>query len=134
MVIALPATVTFVGLVGCGSEFGASVSGKVTLDGKTITPGLVTFAPEDPTAIPSVGDLDSSGNFILTTSKKDGIRPGKYRASVQAFEPPDIPPGQRSYTPSEPLVPMKYMQVTTSGLEFTVESGSNTINIELTSD
>lgn len=121
-------------LVGCGgSEFGATASGVVTLDGKPVTPGLVTFAPEDQAAAPSVSDLDANGGFTLTTNKKPGLAPGTYRVSIQAFRPPNVPPGERSFEPSEPLVPEKYLQVDTSGLEYSVQSGSNEINVELTS-
>lgn len=120
-------------LAGCGSEFGSTASGIVTIDGKPVTPGLVTFVPEDPTAVPSVSDLDSSGGFELTTNKKHGLPPGNYRASVQAFRPPDVPIGQRTFEPSEPLIPAKYFQVSTSGLEYTVEQGINRIDIKLTS-
>ncbi|QEG36433.1 hypothetical protein [Bythopirellula goksoeyrii] len=128
------ATFFIASLAGCGSEYGSTAIGVVTLDGNPITPGLVTFVPEDPTAVPSVSNLDSNGGYELKTNKLPGLSPGKYRASVQAFRPPDVPEGQRSFEPSEPLVPEKYLQVTTSGLEYNVELGSNTINIELITD
>lgn len=127
------AIIVITSLAGCGSEFGATVSGVVTLDGETITPGFVTFVPEDLTAVPAVSDLDSGGSYKLSTNKKAGLVPGIYRVSVQAFEPPVGPPGQRIYTPSKPLVPKKYLQVNTSGLEYTVEPGSNKIDILLLS-
>lgn len=128
------ATLLIASLAGCGSEYGSTATGIVTLDGNPISPGLVTFVPEDPTAVPSVSNLDSNGGYELKTNKLPGLSPGKYRASVQAFRPPDVPEGQRSFEPSKPLVPEKYFQVTTSGLEYNVELGSNTINIELVSD
>lgn len=121
------------GLAGCGSEFGATAEGIVTLDGKPISPGLITFAPEDPGIAPAVSDLDSNGRFVLITNKKPGVRPGKYRVAIQAFRPPDVPMGQRTMTPSERLVPEKYFDVNTSGLEFTIDPGSNDIPVELTS-
>jgi hypothetical protein len=130
----LAGSLVMIFLIGCGSnEFGSTVKGVVTLDGKPITPGLVTFAPEDPSAVPAVSDLDPNGSFELTTNKKPGLAPGNYRVAIQAFRPPDIPEGQRTMTPSEPLVPEKYFDVNTSGLEFTVEPGANVHNIELTS-
>ncbi len=129
----LAVTLLIACLAGCGSEFGSTASGIVTIDGKPVTPGLVTFVPEDPTAVPSVSDLDSNGGFELTTNKQPGLPPGSYRVAIQAFRPPDVPEGQRTMEPSEPLVPKKYLQVSTSGLEYTVEPGSNRIDIELTS-
>lgn len=123
----------FLCVTGCGSEFGATVSGVVTLDGNPVTPGRVTFAPAEPTALPAAGKLDIDGSFELLTQKKPGLAPGTYKVSVQALRPPDVPKGQRTFTPSEPLVPEKYLSVKTSGLEFTVEPGSNTIDIPLVS-
>jgi hypothetical protein len=130
----LAACAAIVFLVGCGSsEFGSTAKGVVTLDGKPITPGLVTFASEDPAAVPAVSDLDANGGFELTTNKKPGLAPGKYRVAIQAFRPPDVPEGQRTMTPSERLVPEKYFDVNTSGLEYSVESGANTFDIKLSS-
>lgn len=120
-------------LLGCGSEFGATVDGVVTLDGNPISPGLITFAPEEPGIAPAVSDLDPKGRFELTTNKKPGVKPGKYRVAIQAFRPPDVPEGQRTMKPSERLVPDKYFDINTSGLEFTVEPGNNTIPVELSS-
>lgn len=122
-----------ISLTGCGNEFGATVSGVVTLDGEPVSPGLVTFAPKDAGVVPAVSDLSSSGGYSLSTNKKTGVAPGVYQVSVQAFKPPDVPPGQRSFKPSEPLVPEKYMQVATSGLEYEVTRGTNRIDIALTS-
>jgi hypothetical protein len=121
-------------LIGCGSEFGATARGVVTLDGKPVTPGHVTFALVDSSTVPAVSNLDSSGQFNLTTNKKTGLAPGKYRVAIQAFQPPDVPAGQRTFEPSKPLVPEKYLQVNTSGLEYTVAPGSNTIDIPLSTN
>lgn len=129
----LSVCIVFFCMIGCGSEFGATAEGMVTLDGKPISPGFITFAPEDPAAVPAVSDLDSKGHFVLTTSKKHGLAPGKYKVAIQAFRPPDVPAGQRTMTPSERLVPEKYFDVKTSGLEYTVEPGTNSIPVELSS-
>ena len=42
-------------------------------------------------------------------------------------------PGERSYVVAKSRIPEKYSNVETSGLEFDVESGSNTIDIPLSS-
>ena len=134
LIIALMITSAAVAtLAGCGSEFGATVSGVVTLDGNPLTPGQVTFAPSGPGSLPATSKLESDGSFELLTQKKPGLAPGTYKVAVQAFRPPDVPKGQRTFTPSEPLVPEKYLSVKTSGLEFTVEPGNNTIDIPLVS-
>ena len=55
--------------------------------------------------------------------------------AVQLYEPPQgLAPGERRWEPSKLLVPEKYISMETSGLEYTVEPGSNTIEIELTTE
>lgn len=109
------------------------MSGTVLLDGQPVGPGVVTFAPADAGVQPAVGQLESDGSYYLTTGDQRGLAPGTYRVAVQAFEPPaDLAPGERTFEPSKPLVPEKFMNVSTSGLQFEVASGHNKIDIPLT--
>ncbi|MGL4513039.1 MAG: hypothetical protein ACRCT8_08090 [Lacipirellulaceae bacterium] len=129
----LACAVVLASVGGCGSEFGATVTGKVTLDGAAVTPGLVTFASDRAGEAPAASDLASDGSYSLRTNGKPGAAPGTYRIAVQAFKSPEgLKPGERSMKPSEPLVPKKYLQIDTSGLEYAVERGSNVIDIALT--
>lgn len=122
-------------VVGCTpSPFDADVSGKITLDGAPVEPGVVVFSAVGGGKNSSRGKIDSSGNYFLVTQHARGIGPGSYRVSVRVFEKGEAPgPGERAPANLPPLVPEKYLQPTTSGLKFEVQSGANTIDIELTS-
>lgn len=122
-------------LAGCGSEYGATVTGKVTLDGNPVSPGWVTFARVDAQVTPAMSDLDADGSYSLTTAHKLGAVPGSYRVAVQSFKTPEgLAPGERSFDSPEPLVPVKYLAIETSGLEYEIKAGANTIDIPLTSE
>jgi hypothetical protein len=66
--------------------------------------------------------------------RERGLRPGNYKVAVQIHEiPTDLAYGERDMRPIKFRIPEKYTTVETSGLEFDVEDGSNTIDIPLTS-
>jgi hypothetical protein len=120
---------------GCsGGKLGSSVSGVVTLDGKAIGPGVTIFAPVGGKENPAVGAIQPDGSYFLKTSQEHGLRPGEYQIALQINEvPTDLVPGQRDMRPLKSRIPQKYTTVEASGLQFEVEPGSNTINIEMTS-
>jgi hypothetical protein len=119
-------------IVGCSrSAFDSTVTGGVTLDGKTLGQGLVVFAQDG--SNPATGTIGRDGSYTLKTSNMLGLKPGKYRASLSALDTPNPPPGVRDTTPPKQLVPEKYTSLETSGLEFEVKPGNNTFNIELKS-
>jgi hypothetical protein len=119
---------------GCSrSSFESTVAGTVTLDGKTIGPGVTVFAPINDKRNPATGAIEPNGSYSLKTSRADGLAAGKYQVSVSVRElPKDFHPGDRP-PPGKLLIPEKYLSNTISGLEYDVEPGSNTINIELKS-
>ncbi len=131
--VVLVSTVTVTTLVGCSrSDLGSEVSGQVTLDGKPIGPGVVVFAPADGKSNPATGAIGLDGWYSMKTSRAVGLKPGKYSLSVSAREvPAHLEPGERP-PPGRLLTPEKYESTTTSGLEFEVTSGNNTIDIPLT--
>ncbi len=126
------------GLVGCGSgsgyEFGA-IQGKVTLDGKPLGNVEVTFKPaEGPRAS---GEADATGNFTLMSSTGDsGALVGEHKVMVR----PNMIGGAGSSsddgtegTAEVTAVPLKFQDIITTDLTTTVNSGDNSITIELTS-
>lgn len=119
-------------LVGCGGTTQESeVSGTVMLDGKSIGPGVVVFAPIEG-ATPATGTIQADGSYTLMTSREVGLAAGKYRASISIREQPaNVKSGDRP-PPGKLLIPEKYELSTTSGLEFEVAPGKNSIDIELT--
>jgi hypothetical protein len=129
----LAATATLI--AGCSSgSLESTVSGRVTLDGKAIGPGVTVFAPVHRQGNPATGAIEPNGSYSLKTSRASGLLAGKYQVSVQVREvPKDIQPGDRP-PPGKSLIPDKYESSSTSGLEYDVQPGSNTINIELRSN
>jgi hypothetical protein len=119
---------------GCsGSDFESQVSGTVTLDGEPIGPGFLVFVPESGGTNPANGAIQPDGSYELKTANAAGLHPGEYKVSVTILDQPDVPPGERSYEVAKSRIPTKYNEINSSGLEFDVEPGSNSIDIVLSS-
>jgi hypothetical protein len=121
-------------LCGCsGSSQEAQVSGQVKLDGNPFGPGTIVFAPTAQGAKPATGSIDDRGNYSMNTSRERGLSAGKYKVAVSIHElPKNFKRGERP-PPGKSLIPEKYENEATSGFEYDVAPGSNTINIELQS-
>jgi hypothetical protein len=97
----------------------APVSGKVTLDGQTVTSGQVSFLTADAKATPGVGTsggtIDSSGQYTIYTSGKAGAPLGTYKVTVS---PSTVP------TPGATSMPTpfgaKYQDIKTTPFTFEV--------------
>ena len=119
-------------LAGCGGSGLVTVKGKVTLDGKALTSGTVTFHPSG-TGATSYGTLQSDGTFRVQSGTEQGLAPGKYRVTVMAMAASPTPgPGNVEVVPKS-LVPAKYTSPGTSGLEYTVPAGGGQFDIALKS-
>jgi hypothetical protein len=119
---------------GCSrSDFESSVSGTVTLDGKAIGPGFLVFAPVSGGTNPANGAIQTDGSYQLKTANAIGLHAGRYKVSVTVLDQPDVPRGERSFVAAKSRIPEKYNDINTSGLEYEVESGRNTIDIPLSS-
>jgi hypothetical protein len=129
--ILLASLLATVGCGGAGME--SEVSGTVRLDGQPVGPGAVVFAPLDGQSNPADGAIQMDGSYFLKTSREVGLKPGDYKVSVSVFDQPEVKPGERSMTPAKLVTPQKYADTETSGLQYTVEPGENTIDIELSS-
>jgi hypothetical protein len=128
------AAILLVALAGCSSKMAADVSGKVTLDGKPIGPGDVVFTPASHSSNAATGTIENDGSYFLKTGRTAGLVPGKYQASLSVREPPaNFHPGDRP-PPGRLLIPEKYQLPNTSGLEFDVQPGHNTIDLVLKSE
>lgn len=90
----------------------ASITGKVTVQGKPLAEGTVTFTSPDPKGKTVAGAVNKDGTFAI----KD-LPPGKYAVTVT------------SKTPG--AVPAKFGAVETSALTFTALVGANQFDIEL---
>ena len=108
------------------------MTGTVTLDGKRLATGGVSFHPVNGGPV-ATARIQEDGSFELKTGKQHSLPSGEYRVTVMAVEvvPPktkyDVPmPGKR-------LVPIRYGDLKQTDLRATVEPGSNVVALELTS-
>ena len=118
-------------LAGCSSNNRVAVSGDVTLDGKPLDGGAISFRPAPGNASSSSGGQIRQGRFQLTADR--GLAPGKYLVTVQAFQPTGrtIKDGQSGQMVPE-QAEVKYREV--GKLEAVVAaSGTNQFQFQLTS-
>lgn len=115
----------------------ATVGGKITLSGKPLPGGFVTFQSDDGTRS-VVGDINAQGEYQIRTHDSAGLPPGKYKVAVKPPAPPrasDEPPlaGEAlTYeAPKERLVPLKYASFETSGLSADVTLDVKSYDFEL---
>jgi hypothetical protein len=122
-----------VGLVaaaGCGGQPKAHVRGKVTLDGKPVTDGIIQFFPTGATGQTAAGTI-KDGVYDVEASV------GEMKVTISANQ---VVGKQKMYdTPDSPeidvlrqLIPARYN--TASELKATLKDGTNdNVNFELTS-
>jgi hypothetical protein len=127
---------------GCGSRPPelAAVEGVVSLDGRPLRRGTVTF--EMPGRRPASARIENGRIVEATTYRPgDGVPIGEHRVAVTAREeaavaaPPH--PGAATSLPAQAmagslLVPARYTDPGTSGLTVTIAHGRNEIALPLT--
>ena len=129
--VALLSAFALLALLGCsGSDGRVSVSGTVTLDGKPLDSGSISFRPAPGTSANSSGGRITGGSYELPAEQ--GLKPGKYLVTVQAFRKT----GKMVEDPQMGTVPererVKFKEA--GSLEATVEQrGDNTFDFRLTS-
>jgi hypothetical protein len=115
-------------LSGCGgpAEDLVPVTGQVTLDGKPLKVGSVSFRPDAARGNTSLhhptSEIDAEGSYTLVSAGKKGAPPSWYRVLVFADE--NVQPG----TPAHPvaprwLVPAHYTDEKTTPLSVEVVAG-----------
>ncbi len=123
-----------IGMMGCGSRAESTVSGVVTLDGVALDGGQVVFVPVSGSGGQgATGQIQSGGSYAIQVGQLGGLPAGEYKVVVQ-LRAPSVPSGSGGPpAPGKLLTPDRYRQANTTDLQFVVEPGSNTINLELTS-
>ena len=121
---------------GCGSESERpatfSVQGKVSYKGQPVTKGTVTF--ESDSGQTATGEIQPDGTYQLSSfAKDDGALPGHHKVMVIAndADPTLMPGSSPGYKPPKDLVPKKYSQFNTSGLEATVAKDKPSYDFDL---
>lgn len=93
------------------------VVGSVTLDGKPLTTGSVSFHPDtsknNNAPQIAVGMLDDKGTYKLVSANKEGAAPGWYKVTITAQEPADP---KNPYAPPKHLINPKFSDPQTSGI------------------
>jgi hypothetical protein len=120
IILAAPLLVTCCGCGPAASHHAATipVQGKMTYKGRPLTRGVVEFEPRNSGRTAS-GALRPDGTFVLGTFQEgDGAVAGRHRVSVTGTG--GRPGGTASTRNSRELVPRKYTQPNTSGLEAVV--------------
>lgn len=139
-----------IAVLGCDDDSGLSprapVYGTVTYKSAPVAEGTIMFQPTTPDASTrAASGVISGGKYSLTTAKEsDGALPGDYKVVISAKEvdlttakanskggvlrQDDVAKANKN---GKNLIPAKYSISETSGLTFSVKSGSNTANFEL---
>lgn len=108
----------------------AVVTGRVTLDGKPLPSGTVTFIPNSArgtTGPTGVGLIDEDGYYRIVTAGQDGAVVGHHRLKVLAVD---------SEQPGRPwITPEKYNNPKNAGLSAEVKAGKeNVVDLPLRSN
>ena len=126
-------------VAGC-SPPQASVSGRVTLDGKPLPAGRVTFLCDGRGRPALAGKITAEGTYGIAN-----LPPGLAAVSVETFKPQPKPASgvdpttgvdaSLDWEDTGPYVPIpqRYANPKTSGLEHMLAPGPQTFNIDLTS-
>jgi hypothetical protein len=120
---------------GCGQQTGV-VSGKVTIEGKPLPRGLITFLSD-------VGNKDAFNAAIIDGEYRTAAIPcGPAKIMILPTAGPpksekggnDLQPGARAGAAAKPVVPDRYQSPDTSGFEITVKPGDNDFTADLKRD
>ncbi len=131
---ALFACLVCVALAGCGGAYNATASGNVTLDGNVVPRGTVSFSPTGPGPA-AYARIEEDGSYSVRTGREEGLPAGDYQVTVISNELSSVTQTAQGGPPpaGKPITPLWYRSKDSSGLMFTVEPGSNEINLELKS-
>lgn len=108
------------------------VTGKVTYAGQPVPKGTITFQSDAGQA--AVGDIQPDGTYHLSTfAAKDGAVLGHHKVMIisNTADPTMIPGSSPGYVKPKDLVPKKFGQLDTSGLEAMVSKDNTTYDFDL---
>ena len=125
---------------GCGggsTDVTGTVSGKVTLEGKSVPVGTSVICQHIERSFPAVGKTAADGSFKLSMKDSNNVIAGDYEVMLQSpvvtMDPAEAMRLSQSgkFPKQEETVPSKYRSFTTSGLKMTVKRGANTYDIDM---
>lgn len=114
----------------CGPHLGADVRGRVTVQNRPLS-GLIVFHPK--AHGPLAGSvIDRNGYYRLETGSIRSMKPGDYTVCISGTT--DGTSGTSSRPPrAGTVVEARYADPATSGLNVTVQSGTNVFDFDLLS-
>ena len=134
-------------VLGCHSDQAklGLVTGKVTLDGKPIAKGTITF--ESPGQRPAIGQVVDGAIVDVTTYEPgDGAPVGHHLVAISATDdaassssastsnPGEIKKTSTNYMVGKSLVPARYNAPNSSGLTADIKAGKNPVEFNLSSN
>lgn len=115
---------------GCGSNGRQAITGTVSLDGKPLETGSISFRSLMNTTENHSGGIIRDGVFEIPSQK--GLFPGKYSVTIQAFKPTGRTINDPEMGSRPEVVPVRFKE--SSGLEADISDGdSNHLEFNLTS-
>ena len=129
---AVPLATLCVALSGCGSAENrapvSQVTGRVFLGEEPLAFGEVMFQPLQG-GQPATGKITEGGSFSLSTYRlNDGAAVGRHRVRIVCYtsqDPSNQKPGPQGDSLGELLIPRRYANFSTSGIEVSVLAGGN---------
>lgn len=113
-------------LLGCKGDGLASVTGKITVDGKAIEGLEIIFEPQFAGGAPSIGFTDASGNYeAMFTANKKGVAVGKHIVRISGTQYGE------GTTTQLAAIPPQYGPESTQEVE--IVSGKNTVDLDVKS-
>jgi hypothetical protein len=116
-------------LLGCGGVSGASVRGKVTLDGSPLDDATITFVPTSGGQRQAAWTTVKNGQY--TIAAKDGLGTGQFRVEIRALRAANEKTNDPTLISAKEVVPSKYNSK--SELMAEIKPRQNTADFELKS-
>lgn len=113
---------------GCGAGNHSTVQGVVTLDGRFLDRGTVSFHPVGEGAV-AYGMVGADGKYALNTGRSGGLAPGTYLVTVVAVEAA-VSKGNAAPL-GKLLTPGKYGDLKQTDLRVEVKPGANRVDLPL---
>jgi hypothetical protein len=95
-------------LSGCGGDGRLGVSGTVTVDGKPLESGVISFQPAAGNQGHSAGTSIQAGHYEVEAGK--GLLPGEYQVRIQAFRKTGRMVEDPQFGQVEETVPMDFKE------------------------
>jgi hypothetical protein len=115
-------------LAGCNANKRLTITGTVTYKGQPLPSGVVRFYSGADRM--SMATVQPDGSFAVTD-----VPPGAVKVTVepdpQASKHRSMGGGANEPAPKPVPIPPKYADPTTSGLEYTISSGTNKLEVKL---